>query len=948
MVQQSIPPNPQGVAPTYAELEDLELFRRSPHPYLRHKDEICKNTPDPSQPPSPQSRTPSLRPSDHIVSDEDGRKRRKTRSQSPSESGTEADDEGYNLVKALPAPPLRLHKGLRDPQGPGSDEWATPLLTPTQIDDEGRKLSEGYFANGSKGLRKGHSKFTDDEAMAARQKYLKRRRMELIRRTTETAELAAVGVLSVYGCGCWTKLLDWHRVELLTHAAVMGSLLGLYPLRVLYYSWRTKSKLKLERRIHLPAAFDPATILYPPILPVLISVSLFNSYPKVLLPNIILGLAALPARLIPFRKATMGYSTLHWLLSILPLIAAENTDIPSRVHAPKPYKLKLSSPYQGLDPDLLVLLFPLHQALLPPLYYLTTTSLLPAELHLLSTGLINLLLFSESPQASILKILLWMGGLGLFILCGKVLKWGVALARIPRWRLRRAGQVIRARTSFLQTLNESLGKPQRNASRDVADSDADEDEPVFQTPLHKNKSLKINILDTVHKGSCAVNGNEPQSAIETRKSGFEPNNGRAEGSNNTVGRKRRNTLPVLAAEDHNSQHRYVQRKRSKSIAQSYLSLTPAQATLRTWIYAGYFYIVVALIILGPVRYTIGKYALHSHEPFGWAISYLFGNIPRVRWEVMNWDLSWWILLPPRPDIDDLAQLSQTLPPAEYIRHVLLGEANTRLVLCIYCVLTILVGLISVFSLSAYVEVDTRRKVFHGTMVAMLLPTIYMDPCFVALALALVLAIFLLLDLIRASQLPPLSKPIAKFLTPYVDGRDLRGPVVVSHIFLLIGCAIPLWLSLAGVARKEDGVTPWQGWDVEGRDVSMLAGVVCVGMGDAAASLVGRRFGRRKWPWAGGKSLEGSAAFAVAVTVGLVAGKGWLVLGWGSGGGGGGGGEWVAMIGQGWRCVGDVGVVLGKAVVCAMGASLNEAVLTGGNDNVVVPVVLWVLVRGVRL
>jgi len=220
------------------------------------------------------------------------------------------------------------------------------------------------------------------------------------------------------------------------------------------------------------------------------------------------------------------------------------------------------------------------------------------------------------------------------------------------------------------------------------------------------------------------------------------------------------------------------------------------------------------------------------------------------------------------------------------------------------------------------------------MVFMLLPTIFIDPCFVSLALTLVLAIFLLLDLIRASQLPPLSSPIARFLTPYVDGRDLRGPVVVSHIFLLVGCAIPVWLSLAGVERtggEDDGA--WGGWDVGTRDVSMLAGVVCVGMGDAAASLIGRRYGRRKWPWAGGKSLEGSLAFAVAVTIGLVFGKIWLVIGWS---------------GLGTRDVWCAVVWMGKAALCAVGASLNEAVLTGGNDNVVVPVVLWVLVRGVGL
>jgi hypothetical protein len=34
----------------------------------------------------------------------------------------------------------------------------------------------------------------------------------------------------------------------------------------------------------------------------------------------------------------------------------------------------------------------------------------------------------------------------------------------------------------------------------------------------------------------------------------------------------------------------------------------------------------------------------------------------------------------------------------------------------------------------------------------------------------------------------------------------------------------------------------------------------------------------------------------------------------------------------------------KTVVCASLASLTEAVLTGGNDNVVVPVVLWGCVK----
>lgn len=911
-----------------SEIETLELFRRSPHPYHRRRHELRTAIQTPSASSSNDLPRTGLQSSHGAISDEDDRNRRRI-SQSPSESGTEADDEGYGFVKALPAPPLRPRKGLRDVRGSGLEGDATPLLTPSQVDEEGRKFSNQYFQRSREGLRTGAGASpTDDEAKSARQKYLKRRRNEIVRRMTETALLGTIGILAVSGCNCW-ELFQWYRVDLFAHVLVMASILCLYPLRLLYYSWRKQppSNLRFRQRIRIPAAFDPAPILYPAVLPVLISISLFSALPRALLPNILLGLAALPPQLIPYGASTAGYSNVHWVVSILPLIASENTEIHTKLFAPMPYKLKLPPPEQGLHPELLVCLFPLHQALLSPLHYLTTTSLLPAELHLLSIGLINLFLFADSPQAGIVRTLIWLGGISLFVLCGKVLKWGVALARIPRWRFRRAGRVIKAQQTFLQVLNDSLRS--RSATRAVSDSDADEDDDSLQNPLTKTKSLRLDILSAMRNKTTAMNGNETHSAVERKQ------NGELTTPALSSPPKRRNTVPSLPVQIPISLHG-LRRSRTKSIAQHFLSLTPTQALYRKWSYAAYFYFIVVVLILGPIRYIIGKYALDNHEPFGWALGYLFGNVQRFRFEVFNWDLGWWIALPPLFDPDEMPAV-EYLGTVEYLRHIIAGPANVRLLLCAYCVSIILMGLAVVFRLSSFVEVDTRRKVFHGMMVVMLLPTIFIDPCFVSLALSLVLAIFLLLDLIRASQLPPLSGPIATFLTPYVDGRDLRGPVVISHIFLLIGCAIPLWLSLAGVERK--GEEPWVGWEVARRDVSMVAGVVCVGMGDAAASLIGRRYGRRKWPWAGGKSLEGSLAFAGAVTVGLVLSKVWLTLGWG--------GEmiWEKNLSE-W--VVDGVVMVGKASVCAAGASLEEAVLTGGNDNVIVPVVLWVLVRGVTL
>ena len=127
---------------------------------------------------------------------------------------------------------------------------------------------------------------------------------------------------------------------------------------------------------------------------------------------------------------------------------------------------------------------------------------------------------------------------------------------------------------------------------------------------------------------------------------------------------------------------------------------------------------------------------------------------------------------------------------------------------------------------------------------------------------------------------------------------------------------------------------------------MVAGVICVGMGDSAASLIGRRYGRHKWLWVGGKSLEGSAAFAAAVTIGLMVSKAWLVIGgWNDSNGS--LGSHLGTLGI-TRCTLAWLITLVKAMFCACGASFMEAVLTGANDNVVVPVALWLLVKGVRV
>jgi dolichol kinase len=648
----------------------------------------------------------------------------------------------------------------------------------------------------------------------------------------------------------------------------------------------------------------------------------------VYLPNVILSVSSLPSELVPYTVDSTGFSTVQWLLSCIPLFISKTewTSEPS----------KAQSTMYSLDRETLVILYPLHHALCVTLHYLTTTSLLRAELQLLSISLINVLILSTSPQAVILKALLWGGGVGTLVMCSQVLRWVVTLARVPRWRFRRAHiwdrhsrfaiSKSQHQSELIQIVRDLVG-----IGKETSDSSSD-DENTPRVKVPPGPSDLISDLNM--NGFAPKHGGElyRTSAIDQRDGDKLPTiriiPDQAPVALNP--RQRRHTLPSVSQPAVRSSRRTPSGRRKRSASSSiqhYFSLTELQATVRKWIYAGYVYVCVLCIILVGIRPYIGESALNGSEPIGWALGYLFGNVPWFRMEVMTANIERWICLP-----DRLAHgLDQFCQPGwvEHLRQTTIGPANARLVLCAYWLMIIIVGLAVVFRLSAIYEVDTRRKVFHFMMVAMLLPATYIDPTFASLALSLMLAIFLILDLFRASQLPPLSKPLAYFLTPYVDGRDLRGPVVISHIFLLIGCAIPLWLSLAALPRSGKGCS--KGWEVDTRDVSMVSGVICVGMGDAAASLIGRRYGRHKWFWSGGKSIEGSLAFATAVGTALILAKAWLRIG-----------GWLREDDDNWA------ITVQKAGLAAGLASLTEAVLTGGNDNVVVPVVLWLCVKGLRI
>lgn len=723
--------------------------------------------------------------------------------------------------------------------------------------------------------------------------------------------------------------------------ALYAALLALYPLRAALWAYTRREPLRKRIPLSIPSSFDPASLLYPPILPALVSLLTAANVRNALPPNLVLGIASLPRALIPTANAAETFNPLHWLLASLPLLSLERNPLWSSNHGPH------QSPYSR---EALILLYPLHQTLCLILHHLTTTSLLPAELQLLSISLVDILILSTSPQAVILQAILWIGGLGVIILCGPAIRWGITLARVPKWRFRRVIPPSKEPSIFTSISNLfSLKRLRLESGSETEDSggasgcSTDEDNIKKASVTRRASILQhesgLDDIQSLKKAETISMSPGKEARVDFSKD--------ADGLAFQLP-SRRHTLPFVdkilsRSKTHTPSGR--RKRSSSSTVRAFFSLTQSQATTRKWMYAGWLYVGVVTIIIGAIRTHVQYYSLDGNEPVGWALGYVFGDLPWFRFQVVQANLERWIRLPFRSHDDNK---SCSLGWVQHLRDSSIGEGNTRLVLAAYWVTVIAIGLLVVFRLSPFYEVDTRRKVFHFMMVAMFLPAIYVDPAWCALALAIVLAIFLLLDLLRASQLPPLSKPITNFLHPYTDGRDHCGPVVISHIFLLIGCAIPLWLSLASLARTGTGYR--RGWEVPTRDLSMVAGVVCVGLGDAAASLIGRRYGHHKWLWKGGKSLEGSVAFAVAVFVGLLAANIWLKIGaWpitsqpeAEGAPHGFDAAWTGLLGWDWpRVIGETGL-------CATTASLTEAVLTGGNDNVVVPVVLWTCVKSTRL
>ncbi|OAY51544.1 dolichol kinase EVAN [Manihot esculenta] len=188
-------------------------------------------------------------------------------------------------------------------------------------------------------------------------------------------------------------------------------------------------------------------------------------------------------------------------------------------------------------------------------------------------------------------------------------------------------------------------------------------------------------------------------------------------------------------------------------------------------------------------------------------------------------------------------------PLLWVLMFVFSEPVKRLSLCIYWVCVIYVSVLRFYNISRSSKIERilLRKYYHLMAVLMFLPAVIFQPKFLDLAFGAALAVFLTLEIIRIWRIWPLGQLIHHFMNAFTDHRDSEL-LIVSHFSLLLGCALPIWMS--------------SGYN--DRPLAPFAGILSLGIGDTMASMVGHKYGVLRWSKTGKKTIEGTAAGITSV------------------------------------------------------------------------------------
>jgi len=146
------------------------------------------------------------------------------------------------------------------------------------------------------------------------------------------------------------------------------------------------------------------------------------------------------------------------------------------------------------------------------------------------------------------------------------------------------------------------------------------------------------------------------------------------------------------------------------------------------------------------------------------------------------------------------------------------------------------------------SVVIRRKWFHAVAVVLFSPITIVFPQLMSLSYAIALCVLAVLEDLRP-DLPTLQSFYLSFLDPTKDNPEL----ILSHVFLILGCGMPLWIS------------EWTGDNESMEFLLSQWGILCLGIGDAAGAVIGSWYGKRQWGQ-NRRTIEGSLAMWISVSI----------------------------------------------------------------------------------
>ena len=116
-----------------------------------------------------------------------------------------------------------------------------------------------------------------------------------------------------------------------------------------------------------------------------------------------------------------------------------------------------------------------------------------------------------------------------------------------------------------------------------------------------------------------------------------------------------------------------------------------------------------------------------------------------------------------------------------------------LFICISFVL-LLQECISQTNLSTRCSLTSMRKLFHALICCVFIPGLICDRSLLRLCSYGMLILLALVEIIRYFNMGKLGNIINYLLQLFVDEKDREGKLILSHIYLLIGLSLPLWIS----------------------------------------------------------------------------------------------------------------------------------------------------------